>query len=136
MRSLLYIEYITAETIVAVLKDTILRMNLNLSMCHAQCYDGAANMKRVACEIKAIEPTALYLHWYGHSLNLAAADTLKEVKPMADTLDHALEIRKLLKFSPRRDAIFDKLKQETTPNVPVNCVYFMSNPLDCSCCLA
>ena len=112
------IEDITAETIVTVLKDSILRMKLNLSMCRGQCYDGAANMKRVAREIKAIEPTALYLHCYGHSLNLAAADTLKEVKPMADTLDHALEICKLLKFSPRRDAIFNKIKQEITPHVP------------------
>ena len=107
-------------------------------MCHAQCYDGAANVKRIAHEIKAIEPMALCLHYYGHSLNLAAADTLQEVKPMADTLqevkptadtlqevkptadtlDYALEIRKLLKFSSRRDAIFNKLKQEITPNVP------------------
>ena len=181
----------------AVLKDTILRMNSNLSMCHAQCYDGAANVKRIAHEIKAIEPMALCLYYYGHSLNLAAADTLQEVKPMADTLqevkptadtlqevkptvdtlqevkptadtlqevkptadtlqevkptadtlqevkptadtlqevkptadtlqevkptadtlDYALEIRKLLKFSSRRDAIFNKLKQEITPNV-------------------
>ena len=107
----------------AVLKDMILRMSLNLSMCRAQCYDGAANMKLVAHEIKAIEPTALYLHCYGHSLNLVAADTLKEVEPMADTHDHALEICKLLKFYPRRDAIFDKLKQEIIPDVPILCTY-------------
>ena len=46
-------------------------------MCRGQCYDGAANMKKVACEIKVIEPTALYLHCFGHSPNLAAADTLR-----------------------------------------------------------
>ena len=51
----------------AVLKDMILRINLNLSMCRAQCYDGA-NMKLLPREIKAIEPTELYLHCYGHSL--------------------------------------------------------------------
>ena len=94
----------------AVLKDTVLRMNLNLSMCCGQCYDGAANMKKVAREIKAIEPTVFYLHCYGHSLNLATADTLKQVRPMADTLDHVLEVCKLLKFSPRRCAIFGRLK--------------------------
>ena len=71
----------------AVLKDNVLRMNLNFSMCCGQCYDGTANMKKVAREIKAIEPTALYLHCYGHSLNLAAADTLKLVRPMANTLE-------------------------------------------------
>lgn len=40
---------------------------------------------------------------------------------MADTRDHTFEICKLLKFSPRRDAIFDKLKQEIMPNVPGLC---------------
>ena len=88
------IENITAEMVVAVMKNTILRMNLNLSMWWGQCYDGAANMKRVVYEIQAIEQTALYSHSYGHSLNWAAADTLKQVKPMSDTLDHALKICK------------------------------------------
>ena len=75
---------ITADTIVHVLKDTVLRMNLNMSSCRAQCYDGASNMKKVAREIKSIEPRALYLHCYGHSLNLAVADTLKSIKVMSD----------------------------------------------------
>ena len=29
---------------VAVLKDVILRMNLELNKCRGQCYDGASNM--------------------------------------------------------------------------------------------
>ena len=113
-----HVDDITADTIVHVLKDTVLRMNLNMSSCRAQCYDGASNTKKVAREIKGIEPRALYLHCYGHSLNLAVADTLKSIKVMSDVLDHALEICKLLKFSPRRDAIFHKLKEEISPQVP------------------
>ena len=74
-------------------------------------------MKRVAREIKAIEPTAL--HCYGHSLNLAAADTLNEVKPMADTLDHALEIRKLLKFSHTCLALPTDIQQYF--GIPLHC---------------
>ena len=58
------------------------------------------------------------MHCFGHSLNLAVADTLKEVKPMSNTLDHCLEICKLLKFSARREAIFSKLKSQITPHVP------------------
>ncbi len=97
---------IQTATIVSVLKDTILRMNLRLSMCRGQFFDGTANMKKTAEEIKAIEPkAALYLHCYGHSLNLAVSDTVKEVKPMSDALDHSLEICKLIKFSPRRDTL-------------------------------
>ena len=112
------VDDITTDTIVHVLKDTVLCMNLNMSMCRAQCYDGASNMKKAAKEIKSIEPRALYLHCYGHSLNLAVADTLKGVKVMSDVMDHALEICKLLKYSPRRDAIFHKLKEEISPQVP------------------
>ena len=112
------VDDITTDTIVHVLKDTVLHMNLNMSMCRAQYYDGASNMKKAAKEIKSIEPRTLYLHCYGHSLNLAVADTLKVVKVMSDVMDHALEISKLLKYSPQRDAIFHKLKEEISPQVP------------------
>ena len=68
---------ITSATKVGVLKDTVLRLNLSLSMCCAQFYDGASNMEKVASEIKALEETALYLHCFAYSLNSAVAD-LKE----------------------------------------------------------
>ena len=37
---------------------------------------------------------------------------------MQDSLDIAIEICKLLKFSPQRDALFQKLKQELSPQAP------------------
>ena len=112
------VDDITAMTIVRVLKDTILRLNLRMSMCRAQCYDGASNVKKAAAEIKSLDSRALYLHCYGHSLNLAVSDTLKGIKPMSHALDNVQEIYKLLKYSPRRDAIFHKLKDELSPHVP------------------
>ena len=75
-------------------------------------------MKKAAKEIKVLESRELYLHCFGHSLNLAVSDVLKEVKVMQDFLDIELEISKLLKFSPRRDALFQKLKQELSPQAP------------------
>ena len=71
-------------------------MNLSMNMCRAQCYDGAANMKRVATMVKEIEPRSLY---HGHSLNLAVADVIKKIPTMSNALDHTLEICKLIKFS-------------------------------------
>ena len=112
------VDDITAATIVHVVTDTVHHLNLSLSLCRAQCYDGASNMKRVATVIQKLEPRALYLHCYGYSLNLAVADTLKSIKYISDALDVALEICKLLKYSPRRDAIFCKLHQELTPQAP------------------
>ena len=50
--------------------------------------------------------------------SLEVSDTLRQVTPLLSTLDHCLEICKLIKFSPRRDAIFTKIKAELTPQVP------------------
>lgn len=52
-----HVDGITADTVFRVLlKDTVLHMNLNLSVCRAQCFDGASNMKKVAKEIKCVQP--------------------------------------------------------------------------------
>ena len=109
---------ITAESVFGVVKDAVIRMKLSMTMCCAQCYDGAANMKRVAAMVKEIEQRSLYLHCHGHSLNLAVADVIKKIPTMSNALDHTLEICKLIKFSPRRDAILSRLKEELTPGVP------------------
>lgn len=39
-----HVESINADVLVRCLKDTMLRMNLSITNCRAQCYDGAANM--------------------------------------------------------------------------------------------
>ena len=116
------VESIKSDSIVEVLKDAMLRLNLPISDCRGQCYDGAANMagvrNGVATQISREEPSALFSHCYGHALNLAASDTVKQNKILRDTLDTAFEISKLLKFSPRRDAQFTKLKDEIAPRTP------------------
>ena len=131
------VDSIKSSSIVAVVKDTIIRLNLALSNCRGQCYDGAANMagirNGVAAQIRAEEPRAMFSHCYGHALNLAASDTVNNNKILRDVLDTVFEITKLLKFSPRRDALFTKLKQENSPRNP-RILYTVSNALDSSCC--
>ena len=113
---------IKSTSIVEVLKDTIIRLNLAISNCRGQCYDGAANMagirNGVAVQMCAEEPRAMYSRCYGHALNLAASDTVKKNKILRDVLDTMFEIMKLLKFSPKRDALFTKLKEEIAPGTP------------------
>lgn len=43
---------ITAELVFGVVSDAVIRMKLSMTMCCAQCYDGIANMKRVAVMVK------------------------------------------------------------------------------------
>ena len=73
------------------------------------------------------KPRALHSHCCGHALNLAASDTIKKNKILCDVLDTVFKITKLLKFSPKRDALFDELKQEITPGTPGFAHYVLHN---------
>ena len=116
------VENIQTDTIVAVIKDALIRLNLTLSKCRGQCYDGASTMKGaksgVATQLLKDEPRAVYMHCYGHALNLAVGDTVKKCKVMKDSLDTTFEVSKLVKFSPKRDIQFEKLKAGLAPDSP------------------
>ena len=107
---------IDAKTLVATIKGVLLQMGSPLSNCRGQCYDGASNMSGakggVATQLTAIENRALYTHCYCHALKLAIADTIKLSKVCRDALETAFEITKLIKFSPKRNAIFDRIRSE------------------------
>ena len=63
---------ILADTVVAALQDTLVRLNLEWSCCRGQCYDSVSNMsgvKTVKTQIQVKEPSALYTHCYGHALS-------------------------------------------------------------------
>ena len=46
-----------------------------------------------------MEPRTVFTHCYGHSLNLAANDTLKVSKLMTNALERTGEVIKLIKFT-------------------------------------
>ncbi len=60
----------------------------------------------VASIIQNKKPNAYYTHCYGHSLNLAAAHTIKQCPTLKIMLETVHEITKLVKFSPHRQAIW------------------------------
>ena len=72
----------------------------------------------VATCILQEEPRALYTHCYGHSLNLACSDTIKECRLMRNALDVVQEITKLVKKSPRRDSTLQSIKQQLSSDSP------------------
>ena len=61
---------------------------------------------------------ALFCHCYGHSLNLATSDAIKGCKVVSDALDTTFDISKLIKFSPRREGLFENIKKELAPDSP------------------
>ena len=119
---------IIAAALVAIIEDTLLRMNIKLEHCRGQCYDGASTMsgakKGVAKVIANKESRAIFTHRYGYALNLAVGDTIKQCQLMKSTLEVMTEISKLIKKSPKRDSLFQKLKsltwQSVTPSSSVS----------------
>lgn len=116
------VDVANADTIVAVIRDTLVRLGLSLSDCRGQCYDGAAVMRGarngVAKRILQEQPKAMFTHCYGHSLNLACQDLARNVAPVKEALDTTFDFSKLLKYSAKRSAEFSKLKAEIAPEEP------------------
>ena len=108
---------IEADSLVkAIFNVVVCRAGLTLNNCQGQCYDGASNMsgskRGVAVQIQAKESCAVLTHCYRHALNLAIGDTIKRSKLCRDSMDTAFEISKLIRFSPKRNAAFDRIKVE------------------------
>ena len=54
---------------------------------------------RVAKRLKDEENCAVFLHRYGHALNLAVGDPVKCSRLLKDTLEVTFEVSKLVKLS-------------------------------------
>ena len=74
----------------------------------------------VVKQIEEEEPKAIYTYCYGHALSVAAGDTTKACTTLKNALDITLEITKLVKLSPRRDAIFLRLKEQLQCSAPAD----------------
>ncbi len=111
------VDTINASSLFSVINDTLIRLNVSMSKLRGQCYDGCSTMSGsksgVAKRVQDKEPRAVFTHCYSHSLNLAANDCVKKSQLMKASLETTHEITKLIKKSPRRDAIFRKLKAES-----------------------
>lgn len=51
-------------------------------------------------------------------MSLAASDAIQHCKLMKTSLETTHEITKLVKYSPRREGLFDQIKGELTPDSP------------------
>ena len=59
-----------------------------------------------------------HLFAYGHSLQLAVGDMINGVRNLKDALDTTFEISKQVEFSPKREALFQKFKEDFAPEFP------------------
>ena len=97
-------------------------MNLKLSRCCGQFYDGAGNTSG-AKQILKEEERALYPHCYGHALNLAAGDFIRKSLIMSDALDNCQEISDFSSIHQKETLYFVRLKLKLLNWIS----YFMPN---------
>ena len=78
----------------------MIRLNIPLSNARGQCYDGAKNMfgikNGVSNKVLSENPKAFFTHCFGHALNLAVGDRVKNVRILKDSMDATHEISNLI----------------------------------------
>lgn len=114
-----------SETLFNLVKDILLRYNLNFCDMRGQCYDGAANVSgRISglqARIQEVEPRALYVHCTAHTLNLAVQDAMEQVLCVKNFLGIAKDLITFVRDSPKRLASFNKLQSADNPNLKAFC---------------
>ena len=110
----------TADSIVAHIKDALIRCVLLLNNCRGQSYDGAAAMsgrfRGVATQIQRQEPRAIPVHCLAHSLNLCLQDACKSSRLIKGALDLVREAVHIINKSPKRAEIFREKRMEVEEN--------------------
>ena len=104
------------EVLYQLVKDSISELNLELENIVGKAFDGAANMngiyKGLSTRMKECSPYAIYVHSYGHLLNLALQDTMKEIEPLRNALGNIQSLYNFLEASPKRHALFSDVEDE------------------------
>lgn len=96
----------SGEVLSSVLMDVLTRLGLPVTNLRGQCYDGAANMagdhKGVQSRILALQPKALYVHCFAHTLNLSVQDAIRSVPICRDTLQVIHDLATIVRSSAKR----------------------------------
>ena len=111
-----------SATLTGFIKDSLVRHSLPLCQCYGQAYDGASNMSGyingVSAQIQECEPKALYVHCLAHCTNLCLQTVAREVEPVRNALNLAMDLSQLICFSPKHSSLFETLKSQVSTGTP------------------
>lgn len=109
-----------SETLLNIIKDVLLRYDLDITNLRGQCFDGAPNMSGkhsgVQALLRELEPRALFVHCKAHTLNLVAQDAMKNVVMISNFLGVAKDVISFIRDSPKRIAAFKEIQTTGTHN--------------------
>ena len=106
---------IKSDTIVAVIRDSLIRFELPIQNLRGQTYDGVSNMmgKRsgIAQQVLKDQPKSRVTHCHGHSLSLAIKDANKLCSILNEVMGSVGKIIVLIKFSPKRERMLGTINE-------------------------
>ncbi|XP_071826952.1 zinc finger MYM-type protein 1-like [Apostichopus japonicus] len=101
------------ESLYKLVLEVFGKLDLQLDTIVGECFDGASNMSGVnrglATRMKECSPLGIYVHCYGHLLNLAIQDTLTP-GPLRNALGTTQSLYNFLEGSPKRHAVFSDIE--------------------------
>jgi len=115
---------VDANTIFNSLSNKIAQFNINWKLVIAVCFDGASAMSgkfnSVQAKVKEINPCAMYVHCYGHCLNLTLVNSLgNKNRVIFDFFGCVQLIYSFIEGCPTRHAVFEKIVQETNSKLKI-----------------
>ena len=72
----------------------------------------------VSDKILSENPKAFFTHCFGHALNLAVGDMVRNVRFSKDSMDTTYQIFNLIKKFPQRDAMLQKIQKSVSLEYP------------------
>lgn len=104
-----------AASIVAIIKNILLSLGVDLKKCRGQTYDGASVLQGalngVGAQIRRQVPSALGVHCLNHSLQLIIQEAAAVNTLVRDAMSTVQTICNLVRASPKRLAMFKALQQ-------------------------
>ena len=114
----------TGEKIADVIRDVLLRLNIDISYCRGQVYDGAANMtgihKGVKAEIQKIVPEAVFVYCKNHGVNLDLQHAIESNRWSYDLMQFLNSQSNFIRNSCKRFDLVRKLHSELHPDDALN----------------
>ena len=113
-------ESTTGLSLFKLIKDILMGHSLNLNDLVGQGYDGASNMSSERVGVAGLmlqeAPRAIYIHCYGHQVNISTQKSMTSVKAFRNCLGTVQEIYNFIEASPKRHTVFKRIQEDRNEN--------------------
>ena len=106
----------TGSSLFNLIKDVLTSHSFDFNNMVGQGYDGASNMSSQRIGVSGLmlkeAPKALYVHCYGHQLNLSTQSSMTQVKSFRNCLGTVQEAYNFIEASPKRHSLFRDIQKQ------------------------